>query len=103
MLTLFQELMIWWVKFQNIVLSILDLKSAYHQVPLPDEGKPYTAFEATSKLYEFYSLSFGLTNGAAAFQRSIDVIEEDELENPFAYVDNITVCSMQIKRSMTVI
>ena len=51
----------------------------------------------------FNSLSFGLTNGAAAFQRSIDVIEEDELENPFAYVDNITVCSMQIKRSMTLI
>ena len=77
------------------VFSMLDLKSAYHQVPLPDEDKPYTAFEATSKLYEFNSVPSGLTNGVAAFQRSIyNVIEEDELEDTFAYVDNITVCGM---------
>ena len=36
-----------------------------------------------------------LTNGVAAFQPSIDnVIEVDELEDTFAYVDDITVCGM---------
>ena len=78
------------------VFSTLDLKSAYHQVPLPDEDKPYTAFETTSKLYKFNILPFRFTNGVAAFQHSIDnVIEEDELEDTHAYVDNITtVCGM---------
>ena len=77
------------------VFSTLDLKSAYHQIPLPEEDKIYTAFEATSKLYEFNTLPFGLTNGVAAFQRSLDnVIEENNLEDTFAYVDNITVCGM---------
>ena len=76
------------------VFCTLDLKSAYHQVPLPDEDKPYTAFEATSKLCEFNSVHFRLTNGVAAFQPSIDVIEVDELEDTFAYVDNITACGM---------
>ena len=76
------------------VFSMLDLKSAYYQVPLPDEDKPYTAFEATSKLYKFNSLPFGLTNGVAAFQHSVDVVEEDELEDTFAHVDNITVHGM---------
>ena len=62
------------------VFSTLDIKSAYKQIPLPDEDKPYTVFDATSKLYEFSSLPFGLTNGVAKYQRSIDnVIEEDEL------------------------
>ena len=33
--------------------------------------------------------------GVAAFQRSTDnVIEEDELEDTLAYVDNIAVCGM---------
>ena len=77
------------------VFSMPDLKSAYHQVPLPDEDKPYTAFEATSKLYELYSVPFGLTNGVSAFQHSIDnIIEEDESGDTIAYVDNITACGM---------
>ena len=77
------------------VFSTLDLKSAYHQIPLPEEDKIYTNLEATSKLYEFNTLPFGLTNGVAAFQRSLDnVIEENNLEDTFAYVDNITVCGM---------
>ena len=62
------------------VFSMLDIKSAYQQIPLLDEDKCHTVFEATSKLYEFSSLPFGLTNGVAKYQRSIDnVIEEDEL------------------------
>ena len=77
------------------VFSTLDLKSAYHQIPLPEKDKPYTAFEAASKLLEFNMIPLGLTNGVAAFQRSIDdVIEEDKLEDTFAYVDNVTVCGM---------
>ena len=31
---------------QYRVLSIIDLRSTYHQVPLRQEEKPYTAFEA---------------------------------------------------------
>ena len=78
--------------FKIFCFSTFDLKSAYHQVPLPDEDKPYTAFEATSKLYEINSLPFRLTNGIAAFQCSKDnVIKEDKLEDTFAYVDNLTV------------
>ncbi|XP_066963203.1 uncharacterized protein [Macrobrachium rosenbergii] len=35
------------------VFSSVDLKSAYHLVPLPEEDRPYTAFEADSGLYQF--------------------------------------------------
>ena len=40
--------------------STLNLKSAYHQISLREEEKKYTAFE-----------SGGITNGIAAFQRTI--------------------------------
>ena len=52
--------------------STLDLTSAYHQIPLLTEDKPYTAFKADGKLFQFTRLPFGLTNAVAVFQRKID-------------------------------
>ena len=54
---------------QYHVFSTIDLWSAYHQVPLKEEDKPYTAFEARNNLYQFTCLPFGVTNGVACFQR----------------------------------
>ena len=73
--------------------TTLDLKSAYHQVPVKEEDRKYTAFEIDGKLYLFTRLPFGVTNGVSAFQRSIDhIIEVEKLDETFAYVDNLTVC-----------
>ena len=48
-------------------ILIIDLRSAYHQVPLKEEDKLYTAFEVQGNLYQFTRLSFGVTNGVALF------------------------------------
>ncbi len=78
---------------QYKVFSTIDLKSAYHQVPIREEEKKYTAFEANQRLYQFRRVPFGVTNGAAAFQRTMDnFISEESLEDTFAYLDNITIC-----------
>ena len=78
---------------QYTVFSTVDLKSAYHQVPIKEEEKKYTAFEANGRLYQFCRIPFGVTNGAAAFQRTMDnLISEEALKDTFAYLDNITIC-----------
>ena len=78
--------------------TTLDLKSAYHQLPLKVNEQPYTAFEVDGKLYQFTRLPFGVTNGTAAFQRTIDgIIEKEELSDTFAYVDNVTICGKTIE------
>ncbi|XP_055862342.1 uncharacterized protein LOC106074444 [Biomphalaria glabrata] len=78
---------------QFSVFSTLDLKNAYHQIPIKEEERPYTAFEAGGRLYQFRRIPFGVTNGVACFQRTIDkIIEDEQLENTFAYVDNVTIC-----------
>ena len=78
---------------QYSVFSTVDLKSAYHQVPIKNKERKYTAFEANHRLYQFRKIPFGVTNGAAAFQRSMDTfISEEALEDTFAYLDNITIC-----------
>ena len=38
---------------QYRVFSTIDLKSADHQVPLHEEDKKFTAFEANGCLYQF--------------------------------------------------
>ncbi|XP_054259845.1 uncharacterized protein LOC128984538 [Macrosteles quadrilineatus] len=75
------------------VFSAIDLKSAYHQIPIKAEDKPFTAFEACGQLYQFTRIPFGVTNGVAAFQRVIDdIIRAENLNDTFAYLDDITVC-----------
>ena len=77
---------------QHSVFSTVDLKSAYHQIPLLREDRPFTAFEANGKLYQFCRLPFGVTNGVSFFQRTIDsVIESYNLKGCLAYLDNITI------------
>ena len=55
----------------NRVFSTIDLRSAYHQVPLRQEEKPYTTFKASVGLYQFPRVPFGVTNGVTCFQREM--------------------------------
>ena len=79
---------------QYRVFSTIDLRSAYHQVPLKEEDKLYTAFETRGNLYQFTRLPFGVTNGVACFQREMmKFVDENGLEASFPYLDNVTICS----------
>ena len=74
------------------VFSTFDLKSAYHQIPIKETDKHYTAFEANGNLYQFCRIPFGVTNGVAVFQRLMDKLVTDEcLKDTFPYLDDITV------------
>jgi hypothetical protein len=74
------------------VFSTFDLKSAYHQIPISESDKKFTAFEANGRLYQFCRIPFGVTNGVAAFQRTMDrIVEEENLKDTFPYLDNVTI------------
>ncbi|XP_059827450.1 uncharacterized protein LOC132395170 [Hypanus sabinus] len=78
---------------QYKVYSTIDLKSAYHQLPICPEDRPYTAFEAGGRLYHFLRVPFGVTNGVSVFQREMDrMVDQYQLQATFPYLDNITIC-----------
>ena len=52
------------------IYSTFDLQSAYHQIPIMETEKSYTAFEAAGRLFEFNVIPFGVKNGVAALTRS---------------------------------
>ena len=73
--------------------SHLDLRSAYHQIPIKEEERHFTAFEANGALYQFTRMPFGVTNGVSKFQRFVDdFIKDYNLKDTFALLDNVTIC-----------
>jgi hypothetical protein len=73
--------------------SALDLRNAYHQIPIRKEEQKYTAFEACGNLYQFCRIPFGVTNGVACFQRTInELINIEKLVDTYTYVDNVAIC-----------
>ena len=88
-----------------------DLRKAYHQIPISEHDKPFTAFQPGEELLEFNVIPFGVTNGGPVFQRIITkVIEKDRLVSTFVYFDNVIIgansiseldtLSTKFKRSM---
>ena len=61
---------------QNQIFSSLDLRSAFHQIPLKPSERQLTAFEGDCRLYEWCVLPFGLTNSGAVFSRVLGELVE---------------------------
>lgn len=78
--------------------SSIDLRSAYHLVPLHEDDRLYTAFEANGKLFQFRRLPFGITNGVSCFQRIMDdFISSNQLRGTYAYLDDVTICGESLE------
>ena len=74
------------------VFLTFDFRNAYHQIPIAESDRPFTACEAGRKLWEFTRILFGLTNGVPTFQRDMDnLLSKEGLKETFSYLDNITV------------
>ena len=57
---------------------------------LREIDKPFTAFEAAGRLWEYNRLPFGVTNGVPAFQRTMDaIVESESLADTYPYLDNV--------------
>ena len=72
--------------------SKIDLKSAYHQIPIKDGDRKFTAFAVGGRLYQFTRLPFGLTNAVPAFQRKIDdFVDRNQLCCAFPFLDDVII------------
>ena len=76
----------------DMYYSSLDLRSAFHQIPLQADEKAFTASEALGRPYQCKWLLFGVTSSVPAFQRVMDnFIERPQLKKVNAYLDDLTV------------
>jgi hypothetical protein len=75
-----------------VLLSFLDYYSSYHQVALKEEDQIKTTFITPFGVYSYTTITFGLKNVGATYQRAIQLCLADQLHrNVEAYVDDVVI------------
>jgi hypothetical protein len=74
------------------LLYFLDCYSGYHQIAIKEEGQEKTAFITPFGAYCYTTMSFGLKNAGATYQRDIqDCFKKQHNKNVEAYGDDVVV------------
>src|SRR5688572_16853712 len=74
------------------ILSFLDCYSGYHQISLAKEDEEKTAFITPFGAFCYTSMSFGLKNAGATYQRAIQTCLADHWgKRVEAYVDDVVI------------
>ena len=73
------------------IFSIMDLKDAFHQVPLDPTSKHLTCTSTPLGSKQWKVVVMGLKNGVAIFQRVVDFCLNDVKDVASPYVDNIII------------
>jgi hypothetical protein len=72
------------------LLYFLDCYSGYHQIAIKEEDEEKTAFNTPFGAYCYTTMSFGLNNAGATYQRAIHACFKRQLnKNVEAYVDDV--------------
>ena len=73
-------------------LSAFDMSAGFHQIPLNETSKKYTAFSTSQDHYESNRMPFGLKNSPATFQRMMDNAFRDLIGREcFVYIEDIAI------------
>ncbi|CAB0034932.1 unnamed protein product [Trichogramma brassicae] len=82
------------------VMSSLDLRASFWQVPLAHESRKYTGFSHQGYTYQYTSVPFGLKISSAALNRAAETILRDMRGSVIAFVDDWLVVSSTMEQHL---
>ena len=74
---------------RKAIFSVMDLKDAFHQVPLHKDSRPYTCTSTPLGTKQWKVVVMGLKNGVAIFQRVVEYCLREVRDVASPYVDDI--------------
>ncbi|CAB0029044.1 unnamed protein product [Trichogramma brassicae] len=83
------------------VMSSLDLRASFWQVPLAKESRKYTGFSHQGYTYQYTAVPFGLKISSAALNRAAEVILRDMHESVIPFVDDWLVVSPNMEQHLS--
>lgn len=84
-----------------VYFSTLDLASGYHQIEIEEKDRHKTAFVTETGQYHFKRMAFGLKNAPSTFQRCMNHILADLLQDTcLVYLDDIIVYSVSLEEHL---
>lgn len=72
------------------VFSLIDLKAAYHQVPIDEASRDITGFVTHMGIFRFKKLPFGLACSPGLFVRTVHSVLKD-IRNVLIYFDDLLI------------
>jgi hypothetical protein len=79
---------------QAKIFTKLDIRQAFHRLRIHPDSEELTTFRTRYGSYKYKVLPFGLTNGPAAYQRYMNTVLFDYLDDFYtAYLDDILIYS----------
>jgi hypothetical protein len=80
--------------------STLDMRDAFHQIPIKKEHRHLTAFVCQNQLNEYAKSPFGLKTSPAVFQRNMELVIQGANEYCSAYLDDLIIRSRTKKEHL---
>ena len=81
------------------LFSAFDLSTGFHQIPMKERDKEYTAFSKSQEHFKYNRMPFGLKNAPATFQRMMDNAFRGLIGTRcFAYIDDIVISGETIQK-----
>ena len=85
------------------VFSTIDLKSAFHHLPIhPDDVNKTCVLSPWGGAFVYKRLAFGLSNGPASWQKYVDRVLSG-IPDTFCYLDDILVCSENVEGHLSTV
>jgi len=76
------------------IFSTLDFTNSFHQIPLAENSREYTAFRTISGNYQYRTTPQGLSISSAAFMRACNLAFDEQLKKfLYAYIDDLVIYS----------